>query len=198
MGSGFSGDNHGGEMLHGLYLGTIINRDDPDGNARVRVRIPGMIEQSNWARPKGGGHKQWGSNDVPPLDADVYVQFINGNPELPVYEPADHGVRPQADGQEETERFPEFEGPDVHVWGRGPFRLVVDNREGQRQAMMKIVREVNDVEEDVVWIAFNYEDNSLLLHVESALGLEGTILDAKFPTIQLNGRKLVPNGKPVN
>lgn len=206
--SGFDGDGFGGERLFGLYMGTVIDRVDPDGDGRVRVRIPGLMEQSPWARPRGGGHTKWGKNDVPPMDCDVYVQFVNGDPRLPVYEPADHGLRRVDKGNEkvdEPERFPEFEDPDVHVWGRGPFRLVVDNREGQRSAVLKVVRVIgadengNGGEEtDVAWLYFNYEDNSVELHADSAIGVSGTIFDVDCPGVVLNGRKLTANGKAIN
>lgn len=197
--SGFYGDGFGGERVFALSLGTVIDRNDPEGDGRVRVRIPGIMEQSNWAKPKGGGYAQWGSNDVPPLGADVYIQFLNGNPEMPIYELADHGMR-EISTQEgpKPERFPEFENPDVHVWGRGPFRLVIDNQEGQRQALLKVVKMVGSEEEDVAYILFNYEDNSIEIHADSAVGVSGTILDVDCATVQMNGRKLVPNGKPIN
>lgn len=200
--TGFKGDNFGGERILELCMGTVVDRNDPEGDGRVRVKIPGRMEKSPWAKPKGGGYTKWGKNVVPPLDADVYVQFINGNPERPVYEPADHGVRAPVgnpEGPLETERFPEFEDPDVAVWGIGPFRLVIDSREGQQAATFKLVKTLPSGEEtDVAWIFLNLEDNAIEIHADSAVGLSGTIVNVDAPAVTINERKVVMNGKPIN
>lgn len=200
--TGFEGDSFGGEKIYELCQGTVIDRDDPDGDGRVRVNIPGKMEKSPWASAKGGGYTKWGKNVVPPLNADVYVQFVNGDPERPVYEPADHGFRaPEGDpgGAPVPERFPEFEDPDVAVWGIGPFRMVIDSREDQKSATFKFVKELSDGSEtDVAWIFFNYEDNSIEIHADSAIGINGTIFDVSTAAVTLNGRKVTMNGKPIN
>lgn len=100
------------EKLFGLYSGTIINRTDPEGLGRIKVAVPGIIEPGNaeespWAYPKGGGSKKWGNNDVPPLNADVYIQFLSGDIAHPIWEPGWHG-KPIVDGVQETEAFPEL------------------------------------------------------------------------------------------
>ncbi len=196
MNTGFKGDDFDGGKLLGFYSGTVVRRDHPEHRAFVKVRIPGLIEtESAWARPFGGGAPQWGSNDVPPLGCDVDVVFINGDPDRPKYFPAEHGF---VDGK--SEAFPEHEDPDVHVFGRGPFRLVIDNRENQKLARFKIVRVVQGEEEDIAWLDFNYEDNSVELYATSALGLHaGAILDIDCEgDIQIKGRKVMPSGKAIN
>ena len=136
-GSSFGEDGFDEHKLVGLYAGIIIDRDDPEGLARVRVQIPGIVDESAWCLPKGSGAAQWGHNAVPPLGADVYIQFVNGNIDRTVYEPGWPGK--PAEG---AETFPEFEDPDVAVFGIGPFRLVIDNRENQETAVAKMVRDV--------------------------------------------------------
>jgi hypothetical protein len=186
-------------QLTALYEGTIINRNDPMGLGRVRFTIPGILEPQSvnegpWAFPRGGGARRWGKNDVPPLGADVFVQFVNGDPERPVYEPAHHG-KPNG----ETEAFPEFDDPDVHVWGRGPFRLVIDNREGQQSATLKIVKEILGVEDTVAAITLNYEDNAISITADSAIGIESSaIIDIDAPVVQILRRKVTPTAKPIN
>lgn len=189
-----------GEGLFGLFEGTVINRSDPEGLCRCKVEIPGILDPEDegsgpWARPRGFGSKNWGTNEAPPLGADVYVQFVNGNMESPVWELAFPG-KPGG----ESEVFPEYEDPDVQVFGRGPFRLVLDNREGQRRALFKVVKTIGNEEQDVIWFEANLEDNSAKLFVESALGLEaGGIIDIDSPgSVQVRGRKVVPSNKPIN
>jgi uncharacterized protein involved in type VI secretion and phage assembly len=193
------------EGLFGIYSGTITYRDDNEGLGRVKVQIPGIFSpgRSNegpWCFPRGGGSKNWGKNDVPPLGSDVLIQFINGNIDRPIYEPAWHGKPLNKEtNQQESEVFPEFEHPDVHVFGRGWLRLVIDDREGQRVARLKAVKEIDGKEEDVVWIEFNYEDNALQFHGVSAVGVSAeAIIDIDAPAVQVRGRKVVPNNKPIN
>ena len=37
-----------------LYIGEVVDRDDPEGLGRVRLRIPGLVDPaSSWAFPLG-------------------------------------------------------------------------------------------------------------------------------------------------
>jgi hypothetical protein len=74
--------------LYGLYTGTVLDREDPLKLGRVRVQIPGLIEEgTGWAYPLGvgGGGKQRGSVFVPPLGAEVGVFFRLGDIDQPYY-----------------------------------------------------------------------------------------------------------------
>jgi len=115
----------GNPDLAGTFTGTVVRRDDPENLGRVKVEVPGIIEgESAWALPEGGGAPQFGSVSVPPLGAVVYVTFVNRNENTPVYRPGWFG---KPDGV--SEMFPEHVHPDVHVFGMGPFRVVVDLRD---------------------------------------------------------------------
>ena len=191
------------DNLLGIYAGVVTKRDDPERLCRIKVRIPAILEPQSegdgpWAYPKSGGSAQWGKNSVPPLGAAVFVQFINGDIEKPIWEPGWHG-KPLVDGQVKSEAFPEHQDPDIHVFGIGPFRLVIDDREGQRSAVFTVVKEVNGTEESMASLEFNYEDNSVILSCESALGLKsGAIIDMDAITVQVAGRKITPSNKPIN
>lgn len=156
------------------------------------------MEISYWAMPKGGGSKNEGVASVPPLDSDVYVQFVNGDWRMPVYERADYGV---VDGENET--FNEHIDPDIHVIGVGPFRLVLDNRTGQgdefsRTARAKLVKEVGGVEQDIAWVEIS-EDNSVQIYADSAIGITaGAIVDIDAPTVQVKQRKIGSTTRAIN
>jgi len=130
MGYDDDGYSRDPDRLDGLYVGTVVrvenDPDDPNAETlprmgRLKFVIPGLIEpESVWALPFGaGGSPAWGRNVIPPKGADVYVMFINGDPDQPVWAPGWH-----ADG----EAFPEFVDPRMQVFGFGPFRVVLDNR----------------------------------------------------------------------
>ena len=72
-----------GEVRYpGLYIGEVVDREDPEGIGRVRVRIPGLVEPaSNWAFPLGtvgGGSDRRGFYSVPEKGAEVGVLFTTG------------------------------------------------------------------------------------------------------------------------
>ncbi len=74
--------------LHGLFVGIVTNVDDPAKAGRVRVRIPGVVDEGTaWAIPgsMGGGAPQRGVHWVPPVGAQVCVMFIQGDVDRPMY-----------------------------------------------------------------------------------------------------------------
>lgn len=180
-----------GEPIHGVWPGIIVDNADPEKRGRIRVSIPGLIDdESNWALPRAGGAGQFGASSVPPLGADVYVTFLSGRIDQPLWEPGPHGA---------GEAFDEHIPPDIHVFGIGPFRLQVDNRDGQKALYAYMVKEVNGVEERIVELEVNYETDSLRLFATSALQLEAMgLLDLDcHGDIQMKGRKLMPTSKVI-
>lgn len=195
--TGFEGDGfHGDEKIPYECLGKVVDRNDPQNLCRVRVRIPGIMEKTPWAKPRGGGSNNEGIASVPPVGADVYVVFLNGDPRMPVYQRADFGVT-EKDG---PEIFPEHTDPDIHVIGLGPFRLVIDNRNQAgitRTARAKLVKEINGVEEDIAWIEIT-EENSIQIYADSAIGVEaGAIVSIDAPAVQVMGRKVMNVSRPI-
>jgi len=193
------------ELPHwGPYMGTILKREnDPDDDpattfaeddliGRIKVSIPGWIEETAWAQPLGwGGSAQFGINAVPPIGADVAVFFPNGKIDRPLWIAGPPG---------RGEVFPEFVHPDVMVMGTESFRFVHDQREGQRFAALRVIKTIGDAEEAVVEVLFNIEENGLRVFCESALGLEsGSLInaDANGGDIQIRGRKVLPSSKPI-
>ncbi len=197
--TGFDGDDFKGISYDGLYMGKVVDRSDPDLNGRIRVQIPGLIDdRSAWAIPRGGGSPLWGVVAVPPIDADVYIQFINGNIERPVYEPADFGVR---DGDREI--FPEHEDPDVVVAGFGPFRVVVDLRDDADAELvpslvLKQVATLSDGSEvDTAWVRLS--ENSIQVRGDAAVQVtSGAMTDIDSDgDIQIKRRKVMPASRPI-
>lgn len=87
-------DNGEGELVPDplfsvLHIGTVADRNDPEGLGRVRLLIPGIFQvPSPWALPlgtSGGGSAQRGFFSVPEVGADVGVLFAMGDYERPYY-----------------------------------------------------------------------------------------------------------------
>jgi hypothetical protein len=79
---------------YGKYPGVVVDRAAPPGEAHrgeLRVRVPGILED----RPDGGGHRPLevvaapcyppGFFFVPAVDAPVWVEFVAGELEAPIW-----------------------------------------------------------------------------------------------------------------
>ena len=129
----YNPDEHRPDDLHyGLYIGTVLDRDDPDGLGRVRVTVPGIIEESDWAWPMGGlggGAPQRGSKFVPALNASVGIFFERGDPQAaPWYVTGNHGTGEGLTGASD---------PDTHAIETDDWLITVDDKSGQEKLELK-------------------------------------------------------------
>lgn len=193
MSTGFHGDDFDGTLLPYVYPGTVVRNDDPDRLGRVTVRVPGIIEtESTWALPRAGGAAKWGANAPPPVGADVYVQFLAGRVDQPIYEPGPHGV---------GEAFPEHVSPEVYVLGIGAFRLIIDTRADQNVATLAVVKTnpATNAEEQVASISLNANTNSVLIDALTAVAVNaGGVVSVDSNTVQVRGRTVMPTARPIN
>lgn len=104
------------DRFYGTYKAEVVRNDDPDDRGRVLLRVPILQLDNdapipNWALPKGGPFNRGsgrGSVDVPAEGDHVWVEFQNGNPDMPVYTPT--GFFADGDMPEE------FDTPDDRGW----------------------------------------------------------------------------------
>jgi uncharacterized protein involved in type VI secretion and phage assembly len=189
--------------LLGLYSGVVTYREDPELRGRIKVRVPGVLEpeaadHGPWALPRGGGAPQWGHVSVPPLGAAVWVQFVGGDVDQPVWEPGWYSA-PDKTGDGAAEIFPEHEHPDVHVWGLGPFRLVVDLRAGQERATLKMIHDVNGEETPTGWVLLDAAGNGIQVYADSAVEVSAlALVNVAGTVVQVHDRKVVPNGRAID
>lgn len=77
-----------GERYYGKYGGVVIDNDDPLKLARLKVKVPTLMQDAEvgWARPAlpfagpASGHVM-----VPEVDAMVWVEFEAGNLNQPIW-----------------------------------------------------------------------------------------------------------------
>lgn len=120
--------------VNGMFIGEVISVDDPKGIGRVRVNIPGLVEQSAWARPLGtliGFTPQRGGFFVPNLGASVAVWFHQGDIDSPYYLAGAPGSSVPNVG-EEVPAFvkdqPKEERPKLRVIETDFFVIAIDDR----------------------------------------------------------------------
>lgn len=74
---------------YGKYRGFVTDNKDPEGRGRIRLQIPTVLGDvtSQWALPcfPFGGAKNLGFFAVPPVDAQVLVEFLEGDISSPIW-----------------------------------------------------------------------------------------------------------------
>jgi uncharacterized protein involved in type VI secretion and phage assembly len=74
---------------YGKYRGFVADNDDPQQLGRVRVVVPSVLgaEVTGWALPclPFGGQEDQGLFTVPELDAQVWVEFEEGDVSRPIW-----------------------------------------------------------------------------------------------------------------
>jgi hypothetical protein len=74
-------------QFFGKYRGKVINNIDPMQLGRVQVSVPAVLGEGSlsWAMPCAPyGGSGVGFFAVPPVDANVWVEFEGGNPDFPI------------------------------------------------------------------------------------------------------------------
>jgi uncharacterized protein involved in type VI secretion and phage assembly len=179
-----------------LYIGHVVDREDPEGLGRVRVRIPGLVEPASaWAFPLGtvgGGSDRRGFFCVPEKGAEVGVLFSQGDVDHPYYL-AGHWGRPggQVEVPEPVRGLAKSDVPDIRAFETGRFLLVFDDRGGKESLAIKDKTSGDQVEFDGVAMGITIKATSaLLLQADGLVSIEA-------PTVQINGRLVLPVKKPI-
>jgi len=178
-----------GEPLYGLYVGSIVNRNDPKGLGRVRVHIPGITapEGSAWAWPLGqsgsgggsinGQKSRQGFFNIPELGAEVAVLFNQGDEDYPYYLTGNWG-------RDEVPEATEGGNPDIRVMEFGQYAIVIDDRPETRS--FAILDKDGDAR-----VEFNGVTKQMLIETPTSITLRAT------GEIELDALNIVLNGRPV-
>jgi uncharacterized protein involved in type VI secretion and phage assembly len=182
----------GDTRLHGLFMGYVTSRNDPERLGRVRVRVPGLIEpESAWAWPLGtvgGGVKDTGAFWVPEVGAEVGVFFNGGNVDDPRYLAAHWGIR---DGASEVPEEAQRPTPDARVFATPTFRIELDETAGARKLRLRN-RKTGDS------LVFDAEANTVTLDATTALTLRAVgAITIDAPQITIAGRVVRRTGEPL-
>ena len=179
-----------------LYIGEVVDREDPEGLGRVRVRIPGLVDPASpWAFPLGtvgGGSDRRGFFSVPEKGAEVGVLFHQGDVDHPFYL-CGHWGKPngKAEVPEPARDLPKEGAPDVRAFETKRFLLAFDDREGKEAFVIKDKKSGDQVEFDGVAMGITVKATSaLVLKADGVVNIEGA-------SVQINGRLVLPGPKPI-
>lgn len=180
----------------GLYIGVVVDRDDPEQLGRVRVRIPGLVEPaSSWAFPLGtvgGGSDRRGFFAIPEQDAEVGVLFNQGDVDQPYYL-CGHWGKPdgQAEVPEPVRGLSKEETPQIRAFETKRFVLVFDDRSGKETLAIRDKTSGDQIEFDGGAMGITIKATSaLLLKADGLVSIEGA-------SVQINGRIVLPSPKPI-
>ena len=76
------------QLYYGKYRGTVANNVDPLLQGRVQVICPAVLGggQLNWAMPSAPyAGQSVGFFAVPPVGANIWVEFEGGDPDSPIW-----------------------------------------------------------------------------------------------------------------
>lgn len=136
----------GRTLLDATYEGFVVDRNDPEGIARIKVQVPGIFEPaSDWIRPMAtfGGSKQRGIFAVPKIDpegggANVDVVLLHGDKRYARYIAGPWG-RPG--GVSDVPTQAEGGNPDIVVMRFGNFAMIYDERTGvEKLTILDVVK----------------------------------------------------------
>lgn len=74
--------------FYGKYRGKVVNNVDPNSQARLQVSAPAVLGdgQMSWAMPSVPfAGSSVGFFALPPVGANVWVEFEGGNPDYPIW-----------------------------------------------------------------------------------------------------------------
>lgn len=79
---------NGIQRYHGKYRATVINNVDPKNIGRLQVKVPDVsnVALSSWAMPCVPlGGIQMGMYMIPAINAGVWIEFEQGDPDYPIW-----------------------------------------------------------------------------------------------------------------
>jgi len=182
--------------LDGLHVGEVVDREDPEGLGRVRVRIPGLIEPASaWAWPLGtlgGGSDRRGFFCVPEKGAEVGVLFHQGDVDHPHYL-CGHWGKPdgQVEVPEPARGLSKADAPRVRAFETERFLLYFDDREGKEAFVVKDKTSGDQIEFDGKGMGITVKATSaLMLKADGMVSIDAAV-------VQINGRLVMPGTKPI-
>lgn len=189
----FENEDLGGK-LYGLYEGIVTENADPEKRGRIRAVIPGVIDEQAcaWADPKSSLGRKKGSYRVPKIEAHVLIQFINGDPDRPVWEPGPVHIDDQGSfAPTDVEELAEADADKLQTYETERWSITLDDREGQ-----PILRVKDKVSGDMV--EFDGKLHGITVKGTYMVRvLADAMVDIDAPSVKIKGRQVMPTSKPI-
>lgn len=177
-----------GKLLYLPQHGVVVDVADPLKRHRVKATIDGIVEETQWAYPTGGGGKARGAHICPPVGAHVVIIFLGGDVERPVYLP---GWWVDDELPEDLDGLSEGDAPLVQVVETSRFKVTIDEREGKEQLVLADKLTGDVIQMDGVNGGVQVKATTvLLLKADGHVAIEGT-------EVTINGRPVLSDGRAI-
>lgn len=190
-GSKWEGQLDEAERIPFLMSGVVVDRLDPKGLGRVRVRVPGFYEPASpWARPLsvGSGSANRGLFSSPAVGAEVAILFLMGDRDRPVYLGGFWGAPAGVSEVPEDAQVLDDDGnpaePDSHVFSSGTLSIEFREVENERRVRIR-----DAVAGDI--LELDAETHTITIRASTGIVLESS------GQIEINGLNVAINGRPV-
>ncbi|GAB3023321.1 phage baseplate assembly protein V [Natronobiforma cellulositropha] len=171
--------------LHGVYVGTVTDNEDPEDLARVRVTFPwrDLDDESNWARlatPMAG--EQRGVYALPEVGEEVLVAFEEGDIHSP------YVIGGLWNGKAKPpEKNTDGENNRRLITSRAGHEIVLDDEKGEEKVEIQTPKGKRVVLEDEETVTITDDDGSTItldskgitLKSDSKLSLSGSEIELK-------------------
>ena len=181
------------------YPAFVRHVDDPLGLHRVRCEIPGYMALTPWAFPhtNGGGSGDRGAHIVPKEGSIVFVRFLFGDDERPVYSGGSWGNgQPPADVRAAGKEAHKIQALEIGALGDLSFRATVDERSGHRGVKIYAIDTTDD--EVVASLEFDLEQRGVSLFGLAGVDIQGRgFVNIEAPQVQINERLVLTKSGPI-
>ncbi len=198
-----------------IYDAIVTDDEDPEGLGRVRVKIEGVIANSDWAYPMGGpggGKNRRGTFNVPETGSMVGCYFHQGDPDYPRYFGGYWGSAAEnADGNIESEvptrarDLPPDERKKVRVFETERWVMIYDDRETPKNSAGEPTDDGDEVNGQDTWRLEHKESGDFIevdggrrgMTIQATAGIfirTRGLLDLDGLVVQIAGRKVLRTG----
>lgn len=180
----------------GMYRGVVVDNEDPKKMGRCRIRIGGVYPNDGgpWAFPigqPGAGSAARGIWAPPAVGSDVCVWFEQGDIDHPYFMGGNPGREEVPEEVRDGDTTP-AEAVKVAAWETERWRIKLDSRDGRQEMHIQDKATGDVIELDGVKLGVRIKGTSAVL-IESDV-----VVNVDAPEINLGGRRLTKNGKPIN
>lgn len=174
------------------YVGFVLNAEDPRGEHRVRVEVPGLTDDTGWARPR----QRHGL--APRVGDRVLVSYEYGDGDRPLYELA-------AQVQEERPADVRAAGTNAHLVhafelasiGDISFRVTLDEREASRGFRIYAV-DTRNADDLVAALELDLVNRAVVVYGLTGVEIRSTgFIQLAAALIQVNDRAVLPRSTPI-
>jgi hypothetical protein len=183
----------------GPWTGIVVRRDDPEELYRVKLKIPGRLDETDWAYPFGfvAGKKRGGGPFVPEIGAKALVFWEGGEINGTVncipgmfhrnWVPSGHVIGTGSEA-----------GQDNFVWQNSKLRIEVDTRDASAGLRIAKLDATGDAAGTDLTVDFDTVTNQVEISTTLGLSLKSTgTVTIEGGTVTINNRPVSPSGDPI-